>query len=297
MKVDLHCHTNVSDCSLSFEEVVELAVQASVTHLAITNHDTTLELAEMMNIGKAKGVEIIPGIEISAYDFLRNRRVHVLGYYIQPGHPAIDRLCSPLIEQRHQASEKMVQALVGEGYSITWEQVMEYAKGGTGVYKQHIMHALIDEGYTATIYGDLYKKLFSRGLNGEKAGIAYIPLEYVEAKAAIQAIRQAGGVPVLAHPGQYGNFEAVPELVGCGLEGIEVWHPLHDEAAERQAKQLALQYDLIMTGGTDFHGLYGEKEVTLGEKSPGIAAVQALQARKQAIADQPITNRPEVSEA
>lgn len=291
MKVDLHCHTKLSDCSLTFEEIIELAVNEQVSHLAITNHDTTGGLAEMVELGKEKGVEIIPGIEISAYDFARNRRVHVLGYYIQPGHPAIDRICAPLIEKRHQASAAMVQALMEAGYEIAWEQVMEYAKGGTGVYKQHIMHALIEKGYTASIYGDLYKKLFSRGQNGEKPGIAYIPLEYVAAKDAISAIRQAGGVPVLAHPGQYGNFEAVPELVDCGLEGIEVRHPLHDAAMEEQAKQLAIQYDLIMTGGTDFHGFYGEKEVVLGEKSPGISAVHAIQARQKAIAEQQLTQR------
>ncbi|QRG69066.1 PHP domain-containing protein [Brevibacillus choshinensis] len=291
MKVDLHCHTNLSDCSHSFEEIVELAVKEGVTHLAITNHDTTLGLVQMVEQGKAKGVEIIPGIEISAYDFARNRRVHVLGYYVQPGHPAIDRICSPLIERRHQASAVMVQTLIEAGYELTWEQVMSYAKGGTGVYKQHIMHALIEKGYTTSIYGDLYKKLFSRGQNGEKPGIAYIPLEYVTAKDAIAAIRQANGIPVLAHPGQYGSFEAVPELVEFGLEGIEVWHPLHDTDAEDRAKQLAVQYDLIMTGGTDFHGFYGEKEVVLGEKCPGLSAVHALQARQSIIAEQPFTQR------
>ncbi len=283
MKVDLHCHTNISDCSLSFEAVLELAVEADVTHLAITNHDTTLGLTEMIDKGRTQGVEIIPGIEISAYDFLRKRRVHVLGYYIEPGHAAIERICAPLIERRHQASAQMVKSLIEAGYTITWEQVMDYAKGGTGVYKQHIMHALIDHGYTTTIYGDLYKTLFSRGQNGEKPGVAYIPLEYVEAKAAIQAIRLAGGVPVLAHPGQYGNFEAVPELAEFGLEGIEVWHPLHDTADEERAKRLADEYDLVMTGGTDFHGFYGEKAVTLGEKNPGISAIHALQARKETI--------------
>jgi phosphoribosyl 1,2-cyclic phosphate 1,2-diphosphodiesterase len=89
---------------------------------------------------------------------------------------------------------------------------------------------------------------------------------------------------VLAHPGQYGNFEIVPDLVEAGLQGIEVWHPLHDEKHEEQAKQLAREYDLIMTGGSDFHGEYGEQPVLIGSKSPGIATLEALIARRERIA-------------
>jgi phosphoribosyl 1,2-cyclic phosphate 1,2-diphosphodiesterase len=177
------------------------------------------------------------------------------------------------------ASEEMVGRLIAAGYKISWERCMEIAHGGTGVYKQHIMHALIEAGYTDSIYGPLYKKLFNRGQNGEKPGIAFIPMEYMDAKTAVQVILLAGGVPVLAHPGQYGNFELVPELVEAGLQGIEVWHPLHNEKHEEQAKQLARKYDLIMTGGSDFHGEYGEKPVLIGSKSPGIETFEALIAR------------------
>lgn len=283
MKVDLHCHTNISDCSFSFEEIIQLALKEQVTHLAITNHDTTIELEEMTVLGKENGIEIIPGIEISAYDFNRNRRIHVLGYFIEPGHSAIQDLCEPLLKERHQASYIMVQNLIEAGYSITWEQVEKYAKGGTGVYKQHIMHALIDNGYTDSIYGELYKKLFSRGQNGEAPGIAFVPVKYVDAQLAIQAILQAGGVPVLAHPGQYKSFEAVPELVEAGLQGIEVWHPLHSPVDVERAKQFATKYDLIMTGGTDFHGSYGENEVVLGSKDPGKKAVEGLMKRKEVL--------------
>lgn len=281
MKVDLHCHTNISDCSLSFEQILELAWEEMVTHLAITNHDTTKGLEEMVLLGKEKGIEIIPGIEISAFDFKRNRRIHVLGYFIKPGHPVLEELCSPLLQQRSQASQIMVDNLIKAGYSISWEQVIEYAKDGTGVYKQHIMHALIEEGYADSIYGDLYKKLFSRGQDGELPGIAFVPIQYVDAAAAIQTIIKAGGVPVLAHPGQYQSFEAVPELVEAGLQGIEVWHPLHGPEEEMTAKKYAAEFDLIMTGGTDFHGFYGEKEVVLGSKNPGVQSIERLKKLKE----------------
>jgi phosphoribosyl 1,2-cyclic phosphate 1,2-diphosphodiesterase len=280
MKVDLHCHTNISDCSMSFDEILELASAEKISHLAITNHDTTLGLEEMVRKGKERNIEIIPGIEISAYDDIRKTRVHILGFFIEPGHEAIKKRCDPLLVKRHEASRLMVGKIIEAGYTISWEQVKRIAEGGTGVYKQHIMHALINNGYTDSIYGDLYKKLFSRGQNGTERGIAFVPVEYVDAKTAIQAITEAGGVPVLAHPGQYNNFPAVPELVDAGLQGIEVWHPLHGPEDEEKAKRFAEEYNLVMTGGSDFHGFYGETEIVLGCKNPGVEAVHALKERR-----------------
>src|SRR5690606_12640794 len=140
------------------------------------------------------GVAIIPGIEISAYDYDRNRRAHILGYYVEPKHPALAAVCDPLVAQRGQASRRMVTTLIEHGYDITWEQVERYAAGGSCVFKQHIMHALMDSGYCSELFGDLYRQLFSRSGEDDRPGIAYIPLRYADARQAIQAIRAAGGV-------------------------------------------------------------------------------------------------------
>jgi predicted metal-dependent phosphoesterase TrpH len=278
--IDLHCHTKISDNSFTIREVITMAKNEGVTHLAITDHDTTQGLAEAAQTGLELGVEIIPGIEISAYDFQRNTRAHILGYYVTPGHAALSQLCEPMIKQRHEASREMVQLIKEAGYEISWEQVERYAEGGTGVYKQHIMHALLDKGYTQTIYGDLYKKLFSRGEQGGEKGIAYISLEYVDAFDAIDAIRQAGGVPVIAHPKQFNNFAAIPEWKAAGLQGVEVRHPLHDENAEQLAQQITKNFNLLMTGGSDFHGFYSETDqYPLGSKNIGMDNLQALQDR------------------
>ncbi|MFD4816659.1 PHP domain-containing protein [Peribacillus butanolivorans] len=283
MKVELHCHTNISDGSCSFGELLEVAKSESIGHLAITNHDTTMGLQEMVEKGKEKGIEIIPGIEVSGYDFARGRRVHILGYFVEYGHKALEELCNPLIEKRNAASVKMVERIINAGYQITWEQVSKF-RGGNGVYKQHIMQALKEAGYTDSIYGDLYKKIFSRGQNGEEPGIAFIPMEYVDAVLAVKAIRAAGGVPVLAHPGQYDSFEIIPALVEAGLEGIEVLHPHHGHAEEERAIQYANQYKLIKTGGSDFHGVYGDKPIRLGSYSPGTECVNALALKKKSMA-------------
>jgi predicted metal-dependent phosphoesterase TrpH len=283
MKADLHCHTKISDNSLHIEDVILLAKQNGVTHLAITDHDTTAGLEEAMHIGKNLGVEIIPGIEISGYDYKRNSRAHILGLYVTAGHEAIDKLCRPLIEKRHRACYDMVQKIIAAGYDISWEEVQRFAEGGTGVYKQHIMYALLEKGYTDRIYGDLYKTLFSRGTQSQEPGVAYVPIQYIDAFEAIAAIKKASGIPVLAHPGQFNNFDAVKEWTNAGLEGIEVKHPLHNEQDEEKASELARQYNLVQTGGSDFHGFYGDHDASIGSKSMGVECVEALQKRKKKV--------------
>lgn len=116
--VDLHCHTKISDNSLMTEEVIALAKEAGVTHLAITNHDTTLGLREAVALGERYGVEIIPGIEISAYDYKHDRRAHFLGFYVEPDHLAIEELCAPLRAARHEACRVMVERIQAAGYDI-----------------------------------------------------------------------------------------------------------------------------------------------------------------------------------
>ncbi len=261
--IDLHVHTKISDSSLSAFEVIRLAKSKGITHLAITDHDTTKGLQEAIILGQELGVVIIPGIEISAYDYQRKKKAHILGLLIEPGHPALDFLCAPLVISRNQASSEMVRKIIAAGYGITWKNVQKY-EGGSGVYKQHIMHALLDKGYCKSIYGDLYKKLFQRGSTSEPQGVANIQLEYIDAHAAIAAIRQAGGIAVLAHPGQLSNFDAIDEWVELGLEGIEVFHPSHNEEDRKMALRFAKKHNLIVTGGSDYHGIYGNGRAKLG---------------------------------
>jgi len=195
MNVELHCHTTFSDGSLSVGETLILAREKGITHLAITDHDTTGGIKPALGLASSLGIKIIPGIEISAYDFKRKKRAHILGYYIQ-----------------------------------------------------HIMHALVTAGYSNSIFSNLAQTLFSRGEQGQPRGIAYIPIKYIEVIEAIQAVRNAGGVPILAHPGQYDNLAAVPEWVNAGLAGLEVKHPAHDAKTERQVARLAQCFHLLTTG-------------------------------------------------
>ena len=278
--IDLHVHTKISDNSLSADEVIRLAKVKGITHLAITDHDTTKGLKEAITLGQEIGVIIVPGIEISAYDYQRKKKAHILGLFIEPGHPALDLLCKSLVQSRNQASAEMVKRIIVAGYDISWEEVRKY-EGGTGVYKQHIMHALLDKGYCESIYCDLYKKLFQKGSTSESEGIAYIPLDYIDARVAIPAIRAAGGIAVLAHPGQLSNFDAIDEWVELGLEGIEVFHPSHNEDDRQMSLRYAQKHNLITTGGSDFHGFYGDKPVEMGCLNLDEACIFQLLARKK----------------
>ncbi|MFC0271056.1 PHP domain-containing protein [Metabacillus herbersteinensis] len=283
MKIDLHCHTKISDNSYTIQDVLLLAKKNRVSHLAITDHDTTLGLESAIKLGNELGITVIPGIEISAYDFKHDTRAHILGLYIKPGHEAIEVLCQPLVEKRNEASYQMVKKLIAAGYDITWKKVQSFAEGGTGVYKQHIMHALLEKGYTDRIYGELYKKIFFRGNETQKPGIGFVPIKYINAIDAIRAIRVAGGIPVLAHPGQFNNFEAAKEWAEIGLEGIEVKHPLHSEQDEAQAREIAETYNLVQTGGSDFHGFYGDSQTTIGSVSMEMEHLKILEKRKEEI--------------
>lgn len=262
--IDLHCHTKVSDGSMPPFELIRLAKLHGVTHLAITDHDTTQGVPESLRYGQMLGVEIISGIEISAHDYRRNHRAHILGLGVEAGHPVLEHLCRPLIEQRQQASFETVERLREAGYNVTWDEVEKYAAGGTGVYKQHIMGVLVDHGYCRHIHSSLYRQLFGAANQNYPAGSATVRLKHPDVLLAIAAVKAAGGVAVLAHPGLYHNFEAVTEWVDAGLQGIEAYHPDHTVSDMDMALTLAARFNLVVTGGTDYHGIYDEKPRNLG---------------------------------
>jgi predicted metal-dependent phosphoesterase TrpH len=274
--VDLHCHTKASDNSMTAREVARTAREAGVHYLAITDHDTTIGLEAAVEAGRAERLMIIPGIEISAYDFERNRKAHILGYGIVPGHEALARVCEPVVRQRHEASRLAFDKIVEAGYAIRWEQVIGHAAGGSAVYKQHLMHALMERGYCDTLNGDLYRRLFAPPKPDAEAGIAYVPIRYADAREAILAVRAAGGVPVLAHPGQQQNYDGIGEWVQAGLEGIEVVHPSHTPEEEEKGASYARRFGLLETGGSDYHGMYGSAKYPLGSKDAGMDRLREL---------------------
>lgn len=156
MKADLHVHSHYSDGSDSAEEVLNQAQQQGVTHLSFVDHDTVAGAQETLERGRRVGIEVIPGIEISAYDFKRNRKVHVLGYAFSAAAPAIQALCKPLLARRHAHSLWQMERIAEAGYSIDHKQVAHLALPSETIYKQHIMAHLTDAPFSSPSYQTLY---------------------------------------------------------------------------------------------------------------------------------------------
>lgn len=251
MKADLHIHTNISDSSCSIEETIRIAKENDVKYVGIVDHDTVDGLEKAIEIGKKEDVRIVPGIEISAYDYKRNRKVHILGYNFNLKAENLKELCNPMIEKRNQNSIRQIEALRDNNYNITLEDVLEKAKYSTCIYKQHIMSALMERGYCSEIYSELYYSLFKNG------GICSFDIEYADAFKAVEAVKKDGGKAVLAHPGQFDSYEIMEELWENGLDGVELYHEDHKPEDLAKILEFAVNHKVILTGGSDFHGAYG----------------------------------------
>lgn len=252
MKADLHMHSVYSDASDSIEELCQLAVKRNLTHISIVDHDTTLHISSSLEIAKKYNLHCISGIEVSAYDFKRNRPVHIFGYGIQEKSKHILRLCNPLQERRHAHSLWQAQKILEAGYHFSLEEALGYAKKSGILYKQHIMRALTKEHHDSVEYQQLYKELFDKG------GIVSEDIQYIDVFKAVEAIKADGGLVVVAHPGQLDSYDLIEELIqhGLGLDGIDLIHPDHNEQDHIRVRALAEKYSLFMTGGSDYHGIY-----------------------------------------
>ncbi|MFB5086591.1 PHP domain-containing protein [Psychrobacillus sp. PGGUH221] len=252
MKADLHVHSRYSDGSEHAETVMKQASQRGVTHISFVDHDTVKGLSEVLELGRKYGIKVIPGIEISAFDYKRNRKVHVLGYNYHPSAPHIQAICDPLLKRRQEHSLWQMEQIKLAGYELDKEAIEESAKPSKTIYKQHIMHNLTDAAYTSPAYKQLYKSLF------KGSGVASGDIQYIDVFEAVEAIVADGGMAVIAHPGQLDSYELIPELLEVGLGGIERNHLDHTAEDHLKIEVLAKKYGLVMTGGTDYHGAYGE---------------------------------------
>jgi len=248
---DLHCHTKLSDGSMSIDDVLFYAKRAGLDFVGITDHDTMAGLTRAAIIGKRLGIGVVPGVEFSCYDYKRSRKVHLLCYY--PLHPdRLEGICAHTNELRQKAGQEMLTRVM-RLYPITAEHVLRYSSGSKAIYKPHIMSALMDLGYCAQIYGDTYRQLFD-----PVAGQCYQPIDYPDIFQVAQVVQQSGGIGVLAHPGVYRSFEVGEELAAAGLlDGLERYYPRCKREDWLWIEGMLERYpDLIATGGTDFHGYY-----------------------------------------
>ena len=258
MMGDLHCHTKLSDGSLGIEDIIVQAKRTGIDFISITDHDTLSSTSRATVLGERYGVHIIPGVELSAWDKKRNSKVHILCY--APQKPdRLEGLCLKSCAIRKSCSTEMIDNVM-KLYPICVEDVLKHSTGSKSIFKQHIMRALIDYGYATDFYGELNDELFNH-----ENGTCLVEREYPDVNFVLDLIHSARGIAVMAHPVQYDNIELLEELAEKGkLDGVEVYHYSAAEKDKKKMLEIAEKYNLIVTGGSDFHGLYNAQASYIG---------------------------------
>ena len=249
-RIDLHLHTTHSDGSLRPSDVLTLAKHANVSALAITDHDITTGIPEAMAAGEELGIDVIPGVEISSFD--GKSELHILGYWVQWDEPVFNQRLARLRESRHRRNPLIMERLREAGLDVTYDEVRSLA-GTESVGRPHIAQLLMQKKYVTSA-----KEAFDRYLAEGKP--AYVARELPTPKEAISWIREAKGVAVLAHPtwvkeSGEGLRTCVSALKEAGLGGVEVHYSTHTKSQTSQYLELARRLDLLVTGGSDFHGI------------------------------------------
>jgi len=247
--VDLHVHTVASDGSFTAAQLVKLARGAGLAAIAVTDHDTVAADRAAMAAGAADGLEVIAGVELSC-DFTPTN-IHMLGLFIDPADRALNDALVEVREYRARRNPKILERLEKLGMPLAAEEVAAFAQGET-LSRVHIAHAMVARGYVKDT-----QEAFDRFLGKNK--LAYVSRRRISADEGIALVHGAGGLAFVAHPGLLALPPRILEgmvfkLARAGMDGLEVYYTDHLPADTAFLKRLADEYDLLMTGGTDFHG-------------------------------------------
>lgn len=278
-EADLHCHSTASDGLLTPWELVKAAAERRLVAIGITDHDTTSGWDEAVKAGSHYGVDILRGVELNT-DYA-GIEVHILGYELDPNTRVLQEKLQVLRNARYNRVFTILDKLQDLGIDISRTEIQKITVGES-VGRPHIAQALVNKGVVKTI-----KEAFDRyiGLGAP----AYVPRYKQTPEEGIALIREAGGVAVLAHPGVHSLSKSIPQWIKSGLQGIEVTHSEHSPEDEKHYRELAEKYNLLMTGGSDYHGEARKPGIHLGdwgtpyevvEKIRGIAYGQHSQVGK-----------------
>jgi predicted metal-dependent phosphoesterase TrpH len=273
---DLHCHTTASDGLLTPEELVERAVLSRVAGIAVTDHDTVDAVPAAQAAVAERDLRVIGGIELSTR--WNDRNVHVLGYFIDPDNAELRQETLRIRDDRLTRGNRMVGRLQELGYDVSMEDVRAQAARAQVIARPHIARALVAKGYIPSVRDAFTADLIADGGRADVAKVAVTPME------AVRLIRGSGGAAVLAHPGvghhdgPLGSipYELIDELAAAGLAGLEVEHPDHPPLVRDKLRLLADELDLVLTGGSDFHGEAGHVLGTCATTPENLARLEEL---------------------
>ncbi|WP_440110821.1 PHP domain-containing protein [Paenibacillus sp. QZ-Y1] len=275
-RCDLHTHSQASDGMQPPADNVKLAKQRGLSAVALTDHDTVAGVAEAQRAGREYDIDVVAGVEISTR--AGGKDIHILGYYVNTADENFLERLRELREAREERNHLIIARLQELGLEISWQEVIE-GLGRTlepdeSLGRPHMADVLVRKGYAVDM-----RDAFDRYLAEGKPGFVSVPR--VAPEDACQWIRDAGGAAVIAHPGLYGNDELVRRIIADARpDGIEVFHSDHGPEEERKYAEMALEFELIETGGSDYHGVrqgvvfHGD----LGSKTVMIDVLDRLQA-------------------
>lgn len=261
--IDLHVHSVCSDGTFTPEELVELAIKNDLIAFALTDHDTVDGVERAMLAARDRNLEVIPGVELSCEYTIepeRKKEIHILGYQLDWKHSGLCETLAAVASERDNRNKKMCANLSAAGYPIDYDSLVARF-GSTILTRAHFARFLLEQGAIPSMDA-AFKKILAQD------GPYFVMREYLTPKKAINLIRQAGGIPVLAHPLLYKMSvteirNLIVELKEYGLQGIEALYSRNRGTDEAFVRKLASEYDLFITGGSDFHGL-NKPDIELG---------------------------------
>lgn len=242
---DLHIHSSFSDGSLTPNEIIQLAIKKDIRYISITDHDSIEAYNNITD--NLSNINIIPGVEISSRYY--EQEVHILGYYINIKNELLNKVVNKLYSDRIERVKEIVNKLRYYDVNISVEEVVTSNKVSVG--RGNIAEVMVNKGIVEN-HSEAFSKFLSRGK------CAYVPGRKLQCKEAIRIIQEAGGIPVLAHPGKICRDIIIEKMIrefkSFGIRGIEVYHPSHSRDKTNYFYNLSKKYKMLITGGSDFHG-------------------------------------------
>jgi len=243
IEVDLHLHSNYSDGKYSIPKVIELAIDKGLKVISITDHDTIDGVQEASFLAEAKGIQNIPGVEVSSE--IEGQEIHILAYFIDINNSDLKVYLQKFKEERLKRAERILSKLKKLGVNLTIEEVLQFSESKP-ITRPHIAFALIKKKIVKSYYEAFQKYL------GDFSD-AYEKKQHSSPKVVIELIKSCGGLSFLAHPYNLSDGKLM-DIIKYGIDGIEIYHPTIKKSRQEFLHKIALQYSLLESGGSDFHG-------------------------------------------
>ncbi|MCX6156577.1 MAG: PHP domain-containing protein [Ignavibacteriae bacterium] len=245
LKADLHIHTSYSDGKMKPDEIIDLANEKGLKVIGVTDHDNIEGSQAMLELNGKHGIEVIPGIELSA-DF-HGKEVHLLGYFMDFKNPALIEHLKLIKNLRIRRIDKMIVKLKELGVNINSTALFEKYSSSCSIGRPHLANEILEQGYVKD-----FQTAFNRYLGDNKP--AFVKKDNLNFEIMIELIKVSGGLSFVAHPGSYFRESTLVELKKAGIRGIEVYHPSHNDAHNKKYMKFVKEHNLLAVGGSDFHG-------------------------------------------